>query len=76
MKAQINQAVTSNRQCRSLKIESTGDFFNQKITPKIRLAGHWLEMAGFKPGHRVEVLIEESGVLSLRFVNQENGAGL
>ena len=36
---------------RTLKIEATGDFAARKITPKIRLAGRWLEQAGFKPGH-------------------------
>jgi hypothetical protein len=55
---------------RNLAIEQTGDFFRGKVTPKIRLAGRWLERAGFKPGHRVEVRIDEPGILTLRFVGQ------
>lgn len=53
---------------RSLKIEETGDFFRRKVAPKIRISGKWLERAGFKPGHRVEVSLQEAGVLTLRFV--------
>jgi len=34
---------------RTLAIERTGDFFRGKVTPKIRVAGQWLERAGFKP---------------------------
>jgi hypothetical protein len=33
-----------------------------------------LEQAGFKPGHRVQVLIEQPGSLTLRFVEQGKGA--
>ena len=55
---------------RTLRIERTGDFFCGKITPKIRLAGKWLERAGFKPGHRVEVTLEQPGTLTLRFLAQ------
>src|SRR5262245_14586125 len=68
MKIDTHQAVTSKRPSRSLKIEATGDYFYRKITPKIRLAGQWLERAGFKPGHRVEVRLEERGTLTLRSV--------
>jgi hypothetical protein len=57
-------------QARSLAIEATGDFFRNKITPKIRLSGQWLESAGFRPGHRVQVLMEQPGSLTLRFVEQ------
>jgi len=57
-------------QVRSLAIETTGDFFGRKITPKIRLTGQWLERAGFKPGHRVEVRFDQPGNLTLRFVEQ------
>lgn len=53
---------------RNLKIEATGDFWCGKIRPKIRLSGHWLERAGFRAGHRVEVQITESGLLTLRFL--------
>jgi hypothetical protein len=55
---------------RSLKIEKTGDFFKGKIIPRIRIAGHWLEQAGFKPGHRVEIHFDQPGNLTLRFQEQ------
>lgn len=57
-------------QARSLAIEATGDFFRNKVTPKIRLSGQWLERAGFRPGHRVQVTVEQTGSLTLRFVEQ------
>lgn len=57
---------------RSLKIEETGDFFRRRITPKIRISGKWLERAGFKPGHRVQVELLETGCLKLRFVPSES----
>jgi hypothetical protein len=53
---------------RTLKIEATGDFFRGKIKPHIRLKGYWLEQAGFKPGHRVQVLCSEAGTLSVHFI--------
>ena len=53
---------------RNLKIEAAGDFALGKIQPKIRLTGRWLERAGFKPGHRVEVRLVEPGTLALQFV--------
>ncbi len=65
-----------NNQVRSLAIEATGDFFYRKVTPRIRLAGKWLEQAGFKPGHRVEVRIEQPGSLSLRLMEQPQEATL
>ena len=55
---------------RTLAIERTGDFFRGKVTPKIRVAGQWLERAGFKPGYRVEVTLEQPGTLTLRFLTQ------
>jgi Toxin SymE, type I toxin-antitoxin system len=55
---------------RTLKIEAAGDFFYDQVSPKIRLAGQWLERAGFKPGHRVEVQISQPGLLTLRFQEQ------
>jgi hypothetical protein len=58
---------------RTLKIEEAGDFFRGKITPKIRLTGQWLERAGFKPGHCVEVCVDEPGTLTLRFVAESTG---
>jgi len=56
---------TVNR--RSLKIESIGDFAYRKIKPRIRLSGHWLEMAGFKPGHRAIIHVPRPGELTLQF---------
>jgi len=56
---------------RTLKIEATGDFWRGKITPKIRLTGQWLERAGFKPGHRVEVTWDQTGELRLRFIEEK-----
>ena len=53
---------------RTLRIEATGEFWLGKITPKIRLTGQWLERAGFKPGHRVEVRCEQPGTLILHFL--------
>jgi len=56
-----------NAKARSLKIESVGDFAYRKIKPRIRLSGHWLERAGFKPGHRAEISLLQTGELALRF---------
>lgn len=53
---------------RTLKIEASGDFFAGDIRPKIRISGKWLERAGFRPGHRVELSMLEPGALTLRFV--------
>jgi hypothetical protein len=60
---------------RNLKIETAGDFWRNKVSPKIRLSGRWLEQAGFKLGHRVTVEIGQPGTLTLRFVDQNNEAG-
>ena len=57
---------------RTLKIEATGDFWRGKVVPKVRLTGQWLERAGFKPGHRVEVVAEQPGTLTLRFVAESS----
>jgi hypothetical protein len=51
---------------RNLKIETTGDFWRGRVTPKIRLAGRWLERAGFPPGQRVMVELTDPGCLTLR----------
>ena len=56
-----------NAQTRTLKIEAVGDFAYRKIKPRIRLSGQWLEKAGFKPGHRVEISSSKPGELSLQF---------
>jgi hypothetical protein len=61
---------------RSLKIEKTGDYCYGKIIPRIRIAGQWLEQAGFKPGHRVQVLMEQPGNLTLRFLEQPKEVAL
>jgi len=51
---------------RTLQIESDGNLWKRPIKPKIRLMGRWLEQAGFKPGHRVQVTCVAPGVLELR----------
>ncbi len=53
---------------RNLKIEASGDYWRGKVTPKIRLAGQWLERAGFKSGNRVEVRLTELGKITLQIV--------
>jgi hypothetical protein len=53
---------------RNLKIEETGDFWRGKVKPRIRLNGQWLEHAGFKPGHRVEIRLVAPGTLTLQFI--------
>jgi hypothetical protein len=52
---------------RTLKIEAVGDFAHRKIKPRIRLGGHWLERAGFKPGHRAIIHVSRLGELTLQF---------
>jgi len=76
MNAGTFQVIDPDRQTRSLKIEAIGDFARGKVTPRIRIAGQWLEQAGFKPGHRVQILIEQQGSLSLRFLEQQQEAAL
>ena len=51
---------------RTLQIEAEGDFCKGLIKPKIRIMGRWLEQAGFKPGHRVQVTCVAPGVIELR----------
>lgn len=51
---------------RTLQIEAEGDPWRGLIKPKIRLAGRWLEHAGFKPGERVQVTCLAPGLLELR----------
>lgn len=60
------QERNPDRPIRTLKIEEDGDYFRGRIKPKIRLMGHWLERAGFKPGTRVSVRCVGSGVIELR----------
>jgi hypothetical protein len=61
---------------RTLKIEKIGDFCCGKIIPRIRIAGQWLEQAGFKPGHRVEIHFDQPGNLTLRFQEQSKEVAL
>jgi len=75
MNAEKHQA-SKDRQCRSLKIEEAGDFWRGGIKPRILLAGKWLERAGFKPGHRVEILIEQPGTMTLQFSEQSKEVAL
>lgn len=51
---------------RTLKIEADGDHWRGGVKPKIRLRGNWLELAGFKPGNRVNVNCISDGVMELR----------
>jgi hypothetical protein len=76
VKAESFQVATSERQVRSLKVEAIGDFARRKVIPRIRIAGQWLEKAGFKPGNRVELFIEQPGNISLRFVEEVKEAAL
>ena len=57
---------TPHRSIRTLKIEVDGDFWRRRIKPKIRLRGRWLELAGFSPGNRVQVICVAPGVIELR----------
>src|ERR1043166_7175883 len=51
---------------RTLQIEADGDIWKGPMKPKIRLMGRWLERAGFRPGHRVQVKCIAPGVIELR----------
>ena len=53
---------------RKLKVKAFGDFYQQrtgKQAPKSRidLAGNWLLEAGFMPGDKVTVLVEEQQLI-------------
>lgn len=76
MEANTFQPLSSGRQSRSLKVEAIGDAWRGKIIPRIRIAGQWLERAGFKPDSRVQVLIQEPGTITLRFVEEAKGVTL
>ncbi len=52
----------------TLKIEAVGDFAARSIKPRIRISGHWLERAGFKPGHRVIIHALQPGEMTLQFL--------
>ncbi|MGO8929138.1 MAG: hypothetical protein ACLQU3_19905 [Limisphaerales bacterium] len=58
-----------------MRIERTGDFWQGKIKPRIRIGGQWLEQAGFKCGHCVLATVEEPGMMTLRFIDQSSYAG-
>jgi hypothetical protein len=60
----------------NLKIEAIGDLWRGKVTPKIRLAGRWLEQAGFKPDNRVEIQLSGQGTLTLKFLPQPDNISL
>jgi len=57
---------------RTLQIEADGDSWKGLIKPKIRLVGRWLEQAGFKPGHRVQVTCVAPGLIELRSPHTSN----
>lgn len=75
---ELPKESTAGQPVRTLKIEEDGDYFSGRIKPKIRLMGHWLERAGFKPGTRVSVRCVDSGVIELRCesskMNEQNQA--
>lgn len=54
---------------RRLKIEAVGDSWKGLIKPKIRITGHWLERAGFRPGSHVQITCVAPGVMELRSPN-------
>lgn len=58
-----------NPPIRDLKIEAEGDLWRGPFKPKIRLAGRWLERAGFQPGNRVQIRCIEPGVMELRSIS-------
>jgi len=57
---------------RLLKIEEEGDFSENRVKPKIRLMGRWLEKAGFPPGGRVQVICRAPGIIELRIPDALN----
>ena len=67
--------MTTSENKRTLKIEAVGDFASLKIKPRIRLSGHWLEKAGFKPGHRAIIHIPRTGEITILFNEQADPAG-
>ena len=60
---------------RILTIEKTGDAYAGEVGPRFRLAGRWLEKAGFKPGHRVQVEWIDDGDISLRLIHGSEAEG-
>jgi hypothetical protein len=64
--SELPTRLDSHLSDRTLKIEADGDVWKGLVKPKIRLMGHWLERAGFKPGHRVHVTCVSPGLIELR----------
>ncbi len=64
--SQSSTRIEPRPSVRTLQIEADGDPWKGLIKPKIRLIGRWLEHAGFKPGHRVQVTCVAPGVIELR----------
>ena len=64
--SQCLQPTQPDPSVRQLKIEAVGDFWKGLIIPKIRLAGRWLERAGFSPGSHVRVTCLAPGVMEVR----------
>ncbi|RQW77556.1 MAG: type I addiction module toxin, SymE family [Methanothrix sp.] len=48
---------------RTLKIEPTGDLHRGPFVSLIRLRGNWLRKAGFIPGERVAVKVEQGKIV-------------
>jgi len=48
---------------RKLKIRETGDYFNKKTIPEIRLKGKWLQEAGFRYNEHVKVTAENGRIV-------------
>ena len=68
---------SNSTQCishRLLKIEEEGDFSENRVKPKIRLMGRWLEKAGFRPGGRVQVICRAPGIIELRIPDALNSS--
>jgi hypothetical protein len=68
-KSELPPPATEKVRSRSLKIEADGDTWKGRIKPKIRLRGHWLASAGFKPGQRTQVTLIAPGIIELRSSN-------
>ena len=66
MKGKPVQAGIASPPARVLKVEGIGDFSNGKVVPRIRMAGQWLQRAGFNPGDRVQIVTDQPGSLNLR----------
>jgi hypothetical protein len=59
---------SSSKKQRTIKIETSGDYYRNRTFPKIRLQGKWLESLGFHPSGRVIVRSEMPGELTLKFI--------